>query len=48
MKRFKINARLIFDLVMGIIMIPFLLIGVFTLGIATMLHFAIWWINRKL
>jgi len=48
MKKFKINAKLISDLVMGIIMIPFLLISAFTLGIATILHFGIWWINRKL
>jgi len=48
MKKFKINSKLIFDLVMGIIMIPFLLISAFILGIATMVHFGIWWINRKL
>lgn len=48
MKKFKINSKLIFDLVMGIIMIPFLLISAFILGIATIIHFGIWWINRKL
>jgi len=48
MKKFKINAKLISDLVMGIIMIPFLLISAFILGIATIIHFGIWWINRKL
>jgi hypothetical protein len=48
MKRFKISARLIFDLVMGVIMIPFLLISAITLGIATIIHFVIWWIKRKL
>jgi hypothetical protein len=48
MKKFKISTKLIFDLVMGIIMIPFLLISAFILGIATIVHFGIWWINRKL
>jgi hypothetical protein len=48
MKRFKINARLIFNLVMGIIMIPFILIMAIILSFATILHFGIWWINRKL
>jgi hypothetical protein len=48
MKRFKIHAKLISDIVMSIIMIPFLLISAFTLGIATVIHFVIWWINRKL
>jgi hypothetical protein len=48
MKKFKISTKLISDLVMGIIMIPFLLISAFILGIATIVHFGIWWINRKL
>jgi hypothetical protein len=48
MKRFKISSRLIFDFVMGIIMIPFVLIMAIILSFATILHFGIWWINRKL
>ena len=48
MKRFKINARLIFDIVMGIIMIPFILISAIIVSFATIVHFGIWWINRKL
>jgi hypothetical protein len=48
MKKFKISTKLIFNLVMGIIMIPFLLISAITLVIATIIHFGIWWINRKL
>jgi hypothetical protein len=48
MKRFKINAKLISNLVMGIIMIPFILISAIILSFATILHFGIWWINRKL
>lgn len=48
MKKFKINSKLIFDLVMGIIMIPFLLISGVIVSFATIIHFGIWWINRKL
>jgi hypothetical protein len=48
MKKFKVNAKLISNLVMGIIMIPFILISAIILSFATILHFGIWWINRKL
>ena len=48
MKKFKVNSKLIFDLVMGITMIPFILISVFIVSFATIIHFVIWWINRKL
>ena len=48
MKKFKVNSKLIFDLVMGIIMIPFVLISAFIVSFATIIHFVIWWINRKL
>jgi len=48
MKKFKINPKLIFDLIMGIIMIPFVLISAIIVSFATILHFGIWWINRKL
>jgi hypothetical protein len=48
MKKFKISAKLIFDLVMGIIMIPFVLISAVIVSFATIIHFVIWWINRKL
>jgi hypothetical protein len=48
MKKFKISTKLIFDLVMGIIMIPFLLISAIIVSFATIIHFGIWWINRKL
>jgi len=48
MKRFKISSRLIFDFVMAIIMIPFILIMAIILSFATILHFGIWWINKKL
>jgi hypothetical protein len=48
MKKFKISAKLIFDLVMGIIMIPFVLISAVIVSFATIIHFGIWWINRKL
>jgi|LakMenEpi03Aug12_release.lakeMendotaPanAssembly.Ray.scaffolds.fasta_scaffold464055_2 hypothetical protein len=48
MKRFKINAKLISDIIMSIIMIPFVLISAIIVSFATILHFGIWWINRKL
>jgi hypothetical protein len=48
MKKFKINAKLISDIVMSIIMIPFVLISAVIISFATILHFGIWWINRKL
>ena len=48
MKKFKIDAKLVSDVVMSIVMIPFVLISVFVLGIATTIHFVIWWINKKL
>jgi hypothetical protein len=48
MKKFKINAKLISDIIMGIIMIPFVLISAVIVSFATIIHFGIWWINRKL
>jgi hypothetical protein len=48
MKKFKINVKLISDLIMGIIMIPFVLISAVIVSFATIIHFGIWWINRKL
>ena len=48
MKKFKVNSKLMFDIVMGIIMIPFVLISVFIVSFATIIHFVIWWINKKL
>jgi hypothetical protein len=48
MKKFKINAKLILDVIMSIIMIPFVLISAVIISFATILHFGIWWINRKL
>lgn len=48
MKKFKINAKLISDIVMSIIVIPFVLISTVIISFATILHFGIWWINRKL
>jgi hypothetical protein len=48
MKRFKINAKLISDIFMSIIMIPFVLISAVIISFATILHFGIWWINKKL
>lgn len=48
MKKFKINAKLISDVIMSIIMIPFVLISAVIISFATILHFGIWWINRKL
>jgi hypothetical protein len=48
MKKFKINAKLISDVIMSIIMIPFVLISAVIITFATILHFGIWWINRKL
>jgi hypothetical protein len=48
MKKFKINAKLISDIVMSIIMIPFVLISAVIISFATILHFGIWWINKKL
>jgi hypothetical protein len=48
MKKFKINAKLISDLIMSIIMIPFVLISAVIISFATILHFGMWWINRKL
>jgi hypothetical protein len=48
MKKFKIDAKLVSDVVMSIVMIPFVLISAFILGIATIIHFGIWWINKKL
>jgi hypothetical protein len=48
MKKFKINVKLISDIVMSVIMIPFVLISAVIISFATILHFGIWWINRKL
>jgi hypothetical protein len=48
MKKFKINAKLISDVIMSIIMMPFVLISAVIITFATILHFGIWWINRKL
>ena len=48
MKKFKVNSKLIFDLIMGIIMIPFVLISAIIVSFATIIHFVIWWINKKL
>ena len=48
MKKFKINAKLISNIIMGIIMIPFVLISAVIVSFATIIHFGIWWINRKL
>jgi hypothetical protein len=48
MKSFKINAKLISDLVMGVIMIPFLLIFVFIFSIGMIFHFWSWYIKKKL
>lgn len=48
MKKFKVDSKLIFDLIMGIIMIPFVLISAIIVSFATIIHFGIWWINRKL
>ena len=48
MKKFKINAKLISDLVMGIIMIPFVLISAVIVSFVMIFHFVFWWIKRKL
>jgi hypothetical protein len=48
MKKFKINVKLISDVIMSIIMIPFVLISAIIISFATIFHFGIWWINRKL
>jgi hypothetical protein len=46
MKKFQIYAKLIFDLIMGIIMIPFVLISAVILTFGMIFHFVFWWINR--
>jgi hypothetical protein len=46
MKKFKINSKLVFDVVMGIIMIPFVLISAVIVSFATIFHFGVWWCIR--
>jgi hypothetical protein len=48
MKKFKVDSKLISDVIMSIIMIPFVLISAIIVSFATIIHFGIWWINRKL
>ena len=48
MKGFKINAKLISDVIMSIVMIPFVLLSAFILSFAMIFHFGIWWVKRKL
>ena len=48
MKRFKIDAKLVSDVIMGIIMIPFLFAFATIFLIGTIFHFLGWWVKNKL
>jgi hypothetical protein len=48
MKTFKVDTKLVSDVIMSIIMIPFVLISAFILSFAMIFHFGLWWIKRKL
>jgi hypothetical protein len=48
MKKFKVDTKLVSDVIMSIIMIPFVLISAFILSFAMIFHFGLWWIKRKL
>jgi hypothetical protein len=46
MKKFKIDAKLVSDVVMSIVMIPFVLISAVIVSFVMIFHFVFWWINR--
>jgi uncharacterized membrane protein len=48
MKKFKIYTKLVFDIIMGIIMIPFILVMLGVMIFAFFLHFLYWWNIRKI
>lgn len=48
MKKFNIDIKLVSDIVMSIVMIPFVLVSAFILSFAMIFHFGMWWIKRKL
>ena len=47
MKKIQIYTKLVFDIIMGIIMIPFLLVGVFIIGLSLLLHFPYWKLKKE-
>jgi hypothetical protein len=46
MKKFKIIIKLIFDFIMGIIMIPFILVMLSVILFSMFLHFPYWKITK--
>jgi hypothetical protein len=46
MKKFQIYTKLVFDIVMGIIMIPFILVMLGVMTFAMFLHFPYWKIKK--
>jgi hypothetical protein len=46
MKKIKINAKLISDIIMGTVMIPFVLISAVIVSFVMVFHFGLWWIKR--
>jgi hypothetical protein len=48
MKRFKIDAKLVSDVIMGIIMIPFLFVFTIIFLIGIIIHFSCWWTKNRL
>jgi hypothetical protein len=48
MKRFKIDAKLVSDVIMSIIMIPFLFAFTTIFLIGMIFHFFCWWLKNKI
>jgi hypothetical protein len=48
MKRFKIDAKLVSDVIMSIIMIPFLFAFTIIFLIGMIIHFSFWWTKNRL
>jgi hypothetical protein len=47
MKKFKIDAKFVSDVIMGIIMIPFILVMLGIMIFALLLHFPYWKIKKE-
>jgi hypothetical protein len=48
MKKIKIYTKLVFDIIMGIIMIPFILAMLGVIVFALFFHFSYWWYIRRI
>jgi hypothetical protein len=46
MKKIQIYTKLVFDIIMGIIMIPFILVMLSVIVFALFFHFLYWWYIR--